>query len=252
MRPDGYRIAVRAVHRHGDSVGVRRQGDARRRRPHRDPFGHEDSAHRLRDVLVFAPDQPRRLLDDRDLGTKSAVHLRELEADVAATDDDQMARQPIERDHARVGEERHVLDARHVRHECPPADVEEDPRRAEQLIADADGRRALEARVPPQQRAAFHAEEPLLVTGAGVGGHRPGALGDPLHVDGNAALQDDAEVGRAARDVRGVRARHQCLGRHAAGVDAGAADQFPLDDARRSCPRPSTVRPARGRPVLRR
>ena len=59
----------------------------------RDAFGLEDLAHRLRDVLVFAADQPRRLLDDRHLGAEAAVHLRELEADVAAADDDQMPRQ---------------------------------------------------------------------------------------------------------------------------------------------------------------
>ena len=39
----------------------------------------------------------------------------------------------------------------------------------------------------------------------------------------------DAELGAAPRDVRGVGARDQRLGRHAAGVDAGAAEQLALD-----------------------
>ena len=38
-------------------------------------------------------------LDDRHLGAEAAVHLRELEADVAAADDDQVPRQLVERQH---------------------------------------------------------------------------------------------------------------------------------------------------------
>ena len=44
------------------------------------------------------------------------------------------------------------------------------------------------------------------------------------------AVEHDAEVGGATRDMGGTRARDQRLGRDAADVDAGAADQLALDD----------------------
>ena len=51
----------------------------------------------LGNVLVFARDEARTLFDDRDLGAEAAVHLGELEPDVAAADDDQMPGQDVER-----------------------------------------------------------------------------------------------------------------------------------------------------------
>ena len=72
-------------------------------------------ADRLGDVLVLAPDQPRRHLDDRHLGAEAPIHLREFEADVAAADDDEMPRHAVEREHRRVGEIRHVARRRACR-----------------------------------------------------------------------------------------------------------------------------------------
>jgi len=40
----------------------------------------------------------------------------------------------------------------------------------------------------------------------------------------------DAVLGRASRELRRVGARHQGFGRNAAGIDAGAAEVFALDD----------------------
>jgi hypothetical protein len=50
----------------------------------------------------------------------------------------------------------------------------------------------------------------------------------------------DAVVGAASRQVRHPGAGHQRLGRHAAGVDAGAAEQMPLDQ-RRPAPRSASA-----------
>ena len=44
-----------------------------------------------RDVLVLAPDQPIGHLDDRHFAAETPEHLTELEADIAAADDDQMS-----------------------------------------------------------------------------------------------------------------------------------------------------------------
>ena len=62
----------------------------------------------------------------------------------------------------------------------------------------------------------------------------------------------DAEVGGAAGEVRGIGAGDHRLGRNAAGVDAGAADEVPLDDRDRHARRRQgawrvTVRPGRCR-----
>ena len=46
------------------------------------------------------------------------------------------------------------------------------------------------------------------------------------HVDADRAVERHAVIGGAAREVRGIGAGDQRLGRHAAGVDAGAAEQL--------------------------
>ena len=50
-----------------------------------------------------------------------------------------------------------------------------------------------------------------------------------MSIDGG-PLEDDAVVGGAPGEVRGVGAGDERLGRHAAGVDAGAAEQLALDE----------------------
>src|SRR3546814_6876722 len=54
------------------------------------------------------------------------------------------------------------------------------------------------------------------------------------HVDADFAFEQHSEIGRAARDMRGPRAGDQGLGRHAAGVDAGAAEQLAFDQRDRA------------------
>ena len=55
---------------------------------HVDAFGLQDLFDGGRDILVLAGGEPRPLLDDRHVSAEPAVHLRELECDVAASDDD--------------------------------------------------------------------------------------------------------------------------------------------------------------------
>ena len=50
------------------------------------------------------------------------------------------------------------------------------------------------------------------------------------HVDADGAVDRHAVVGGAPREMRGIGAGDQRLGRHAAGVDAGAAEQLALDE----------------------
>jgi hypothetical protein len=51
--------------------------------------------------------------------------------------------------------------------------------------------------------------------------------------DARALADLHAELLRATHHVRGVGARHHRLGWNAAGVDAGAAEELPLDDRHR-------------------
>ena len=60
---------------------------------------------------------------------EAPVHLRELEADVAAADDDQVLGQEVDVHHAGVGEDTARRRARRVGHRRPAADVDEDLRR---------------------------------------------------------------------------------------------------------------------------
>ena len=83
--------------------------------------------NRIGDVVVFAIDQARPFLDDGDLAAEAAEHLAELEADVAAADDDQMSaarcRGPVIELLVRYGT---VVDALERRHRGPRPDVDED------------------------------------------------------------------------------------------------------------------------------
>src|SRR5262245_29989664 len=83
------------VRRNGDALGARANGDA---------FFDQNLSDRLRDVFVLLARKPRAFLDDGDLGAETAIHLGELEADVASADDNQMLGDTIERDHRRVRE----------------------------------------------------------------------------------------------------------------------------------------------------
>jgi hypothetical protein len=70
---------------------VRLEADARGAGPHGDLFTLQNLPDGVGHVRILVADQSRPLLDDRHLGSEAAVHLAELEADVAAADDHQVA-----------------------------------------------------------------------------------------------------------------------------------------------------------------
>ncbi len=172
-----------------DAFGVGADGDA---------FGDQDVAHRFGNLFVLAADQARVALDDCHLGAEAAVDLREFEPDIGAADDEQMIGQPVEREHRRIVERRHVADSGQVGQGCAPADVEEDARRAEQLVADPDPVRPFETGVAAQQGQAGHAAEPVLDAGPGVARHGIGARLDPGEID----PRPSATTPRSARRAR--------------------------------------------------
>lgn len=64
----------------------------------------EEQLHLGADIGVFSRDEARRALDHRHLCAEAPVHLRELEADVAPTEDDQVRGHEVERHHGGAGE----------------------------------------------------------------------------------------------------------------------------------------------------
>jgi hypothetical protein len=57
-----------------------------------DTLVHQNLSYRFRDLFVLARDETRRFFNHRHLCTEAAVHLREFQSNVAATDDDQVLR----------------------------------------------------------------------------------------------------------------------------------------------------------------
>ena len=100
-----------------------------------------------RHVLIFAGDQTRPHLDHCDPAAEAAVHLRELESDVASADDDEMLRQEIDVHHARVVEVFDFVQALDAPRGRTCSDIEEDLRSLERVAVYAHAPRAFESRV---------------------------------------------------------------------------------------------------------
>ncbi len=228
MAGDQLPIAGRAVHIHQRAFRMRREADAFGVQAHGDPLGLQDGLDGGGDVRILPPDQARGLFHHRHPGAEAAIHLGEFQADIAAADHHQVTGQNVQLQHADIGQERDLVHPRHVGDKGAPADVQEDPFGGQQLVVDAQGLGVFEAGVSPQHRGALHALEPGLDPGPGLQGDSVGPGGDPRHVDADRALDGHPVVRRPAREVGGIGAGHQGLGRHAAGVDAGAAEQLAL------------------------
>ncbi len=141
-------------------------------------------------VLVLARRQPRALLDDAHPGTEAAVHLGELESDVAAADDHQVLGQHVEVEDPDVGQVVDVGQSGDVGGDGATTDVEEDPVGLQHLVVDPDRVRALEAGVAADQRAAVHPLEPGLDAVAVIEHDPVLARLDLCHVDRDVAGPD--------------------------------------------------------------
>ena len=142
MRADDLLGAAGGVEAHRDVLAA--LGDLQAVDAHVDvdAFGFQDVGDGRGGVLVLARDQPRGHLDHRHLAAEAAEDLRELQADVAAADDDQVRRDEIDVQHRAVGEIGDLVQPGDVGHEGAAADIDEDLRRAQGLAADRHGRRA--------------------------------------------------------------------------------------------------------------
>ena len=139
-------LDVRSARGEADAFGVKADRHA---------FGLQDRLDRVRHLGVLAGDQARRLFDHRDLGAEPAEDLGELEPDIAAADDHEMARQAIEFEQRRVGQRADLIDAREVRDHGAAADIDEDLAGLEGVASDLDRVGRDEPRVSRGSRCSF-------------------------------------------------------------------------------------------------
>jgi hypothetical protein len=110
-----------------------------------------------------------------------------------------------------------------------PPNVDENARRAQQGVADPDDVRVLEAGMPFDDGQAVHAAQPCFNIRAGIARDGIGPGLDSSHVDLDRTLDRDPVLGAALGEAGRIGAGDQRLGRYAAGIDAGSANQFALD-----------------------
>src|SRR5215218_2246591 len=192
MRRDHLRLSGLAIDRHCHSFRPLPETDALGFGPHPYPLLGENRPNGVGNVHVLTSDQAWTLLNDRDVGAKAPVHLREFEPNVAAANDHEMLRYQVERKDRAVREVRDFADARHLGHRGAAADVDEDAWCSELLFADPDRVRALETGMALDHCAAGHAAQPLLDTGTRVGGDSVGPRPYARHVDFDGTVEDHA------------------------------------------------------------
>ena len=227
-------LAVFAFEADDDAIALPSQRHALGAGANGDAFALEDGADFRGDVLVLTRQQLVEFLDHRHLRTEAPVHLRELQADVAAADDHQVLGHPVNIHHGGIGEVRNVLHAGNIGHHRPAADVDEDFVSLQGALARIasdyiDGARPGETRLAPQQRDVLHAGNPGRKAVARLPDDAVLARLDGPHVDLDVA-RTESVLAAAARHMDRARAADQRLGGNAADVDAGAAEQLPLDD----------------------
>ena len=124
----------------------------------------------------------------------------------------------------------HSVQARHVGHRCPAADIDEDAVGAEDFGADLDLLGRHEARVAAIDAGVLEGRERSFDATVGETDDVVFSCLDALHVDLDVSRGAEAELGAAPRQMHGVGAGDQRLGGRAAGIDAGAAEATALDD----------------------
>ena len=142
-----------------------------------------------------------------------------------------MAGERVEREQRGVGEEGDVANAGHLRDGGATADVEEDAGACDALVADPERIRRFEAGMATDERDIVHTSDPGFETGARVARHPTCPRHRPCEIDPDRRIDHHAIIRRAPREVGGIGAGDQRLGRHAAGVDAGSAEMMALDQS---------------------
>ena len=195
-------------------------------------FGFQNTLHGARSRAIFSAYQARAQLHDADPAAKAPVDLRELQAYVAAADDQQMFGQNVQIHDARIGQVINVGKSIHGGHAGPPADVDEKLLGLQQLAIHPHRMAALKAGVPLDHFKIGCGFQPLRQALHRLLYHRVLTGLNPHHVDRNVALNVHAVSGGGTCHVGDTGAGHQCFGRYATDMHTGAAEQFALNQSR--------------------
>ncbi|MDT4851430.1 hypothetical protein FQZ97_856100 [compost metagenome] len=171
----------------------------------------------------------RRPLHHGHLGPEAAHHLRELQTDVAAADDDQMFGHAVQLQNRDVVECGHGVDAGDIRAHRAAAHVQEDARCRQAASADFQRRSGHEAGLSNDDFGFLQAPHPGFESFAGLADDAVFAGLDTGHVHPE-LTGIEAEFAATARQVHGARARNEGLRRYAADVETGAPEVPALDD----------------------
>jgi hypothetical protein len=87
--------AFLAIHTDGDTARMLRQRYTFRIQPNLYPLSLQYFAYGLGNIFVFASNQARSHLYDRDFASEAAIHLAEFQADITSADNHEMLRQEI-------------------------------------------------------------------------------------------------------------------------------------------------------------
>src|SRR5262249_17083194 len=136
---DDFRWTFGTVDTDGNSLGVWRKSDAFGVGVDGDTFGFQERPDFQRNVFVLPRDQATTLFDNRDLRSKAPVYLRELQPDIAATNNHKMVGQHVGLEQRTVGEIRDVTHTLQVRNQSPSTNIDKDAIRLKQFLTNPDG-----------------------------------------------------------------------------------------------------------------
>ena len=190
------------------------------------------SADRGGNVRVFAVDEARRHLHDRDLAAEPPVHLGEFQPDIAAADDHQMARHEVDRHHRAVRQigRPDRARARFGTTARPPtlmkirSAVEDGVADLNLVRRDKAGMALIDRAIRQGPQALFDPHARLLRKSRSFRAFTRGMS------TRTAPSRPTPNSAGSARHMGRVGAGDQCLCRNAAGIDAGAAERAAFDD----------------------
>src|SRR5271168_279956 len=228
VRAELFGFARRAIDADGDLRSARREADAFGVAADYNSFGFQGFADRVRHALVLAADQARHLLHHCDRAPKAPEYLRELEPDIASSDDNEARGQGVEFEQPRAGQRPHLIATWEIGRNRAATDVDEEAAGFEDVVACLDCSGRQEAGLTLDEGAVRQPLKPGLEIGAGGADDLVLARHDGREIDAHGSGAD-AKVAGAPCEVGCISAGDEGLGGRAAAVDASSADELALD-----------------------
>src|SRR5262249_50354457 len=229
MGADDLRLCSRMLYGHLDVVTLFCHLDDLAIQSDINVFVLEDIRDGARDILVLASDEIRRKLDHRDVTSESAIGLRELESDIAPAENDEVGRQKIYLHHRAVGQVGDLVQPTDRRHDRPAAHIDKNLIGGETFTVDLYRLGPDETTMALENGTSFKPLQRSLDAFARGKENRVLTRFNSLHVHTNRAADGHAIIVSATREIRGIGARDQSLGRGTAGIDAGTTEELALD-----------------------